>query len=41
VHVLPTGDLPPSARDDLRYRDTSRVARRVQAAYEASRDVLA
>lgn len=41
VHVLPTGDLPLSARDDLRYRDTSRVARRVQAAYEASRAALA
>ena len=36
VHVLPTGAPAPSVRDDLRYRDTSRVADRISRAYEAS-----
>ncbi len=40
VHVLPTGDAPTSVREDLRYRDTARVAARVQAAYEASAEHL-
>lgn len=41
AHVLPTGDPAPGLREDLRYRDTRRVAARVQAAYEATREVLA
>ncbi len=41
VHVLPTGDAAPALRDDLRYRDTARVADRVQSAYEASSAYLA
>ncbi len=40
AHVLPTGDAPPTTREDLRYRDTARVGVRVQAAYEASRAYL-
>ena len=41
VHVLPTGDAPPGLREDLRYRDTARVAARVQSAYAASAAYLA
>ena len=41
VHVLPTGAPAPSARDDLRYRDTSRVAERISRAYDASAEYLA
>lgn len=40
AHVLPTGDVAPSVREDLRYRDTRRVGARVQAAYEATRAYL-
>ncbi len=36
VHVLPTGSPPPSPREDLRYRSTSRVAERVERAHAAS-----
>jgi NTE family protein len=42
VHVLPTG-LPqrPAAKwSNLRYRDTRRIARRADLAYEATRDYL-
>ena len=41
AHVLPTGDTPPSVREDLRYRDTRRVAVRVESAYAATREYLA
>ncbi len=41
AHVLPSGDLPPGVREDLRYRDTRRVAARVEAAYAATREHLA
>ena len=45
AHVLPSSsgraDAAPSLKEDLRYRDTKRVAVRVQAAYEASRAYLA
>jgi hypothetical protein len=34
--VLPTGAGEPARLDDLRYRDTSRVADRVTRAYDAS-----
>ncbi len=39
AHVLPAAG---TARDDspLAYRDTSRVARRIEAAYDASRAYL-
>lgn len=40
AHLLPSGDAAPSVKEDLRYRDTRRVALRVQAAYEASRVYL-
>lgn len=36
VHVLPTGAPAPGGLADLRYRDTSRVAERVERAYAAS-----
>ncbi len=41
AHVLPTGDAAPSVRDDLRYRDTRRVAARVESAYAATAAYLA
>ncbi len=41
AHVLPTGDVAPSVREDLRYRDTRRVGIRVQAAYAATAAYLA
>ncbi len=41
VHVLPTGAGGPGRRDDLRYRDASRVAERMARAYEASAASLA
>jgi len=41
VHVLPTGDAAPGLREDLRYRDTARVAVRVSGAYAASAAYLA
>ena len=41
VHVLPTGDASPGLREDLRYRDTSRVAARVETAYATSSAYLA
>lgn len=40
VHVLPTGAGEPGRLDDLRYRDTSRVADRVARAHAASRAYL-
>lgn len=40
AHVLPSGEQT-SGLAQLRYRDTSRTARRVDAAYQASRDYLA
>jgi len=40
VHVLPSGEQS-SAREQLRYRDTRRAARRVDTAYAASVDYLA
>jgi NTE family protein len=44
VHVLPTGEVEGVSYDDprtpLRYRDTSQVAARIDAAYVASRDYL-
>ena len=39
VHVLPSGDLSPPLTT-LRYRDTSSVRRRIDAAYEASAQYL-
>ena len=36
VHVLPTGDEVPQGRAQLRYRDTSAVARRVDRAHAAT-----
>ena len=41
VHVLPTGAGGPGLRDDLRYRDASRVAARMARAYEATAADLA
>jgi len=41
AHVLPTGDRAPGLREDLRYRDTARVAARVQSAYAATAAYLA
>ncbi len=41
VHVLPSGDMAPGLREDLRYRDTARVAARVHGAYAASAAYLA
>ncbi|HET9077057.1 MAG TPA: patatin-like phospholipase family protein [Acidimicrobiales bacterium] len=38
VHVLPAGDLPPSL--SVRYRSSSSVGRRIDAAYEASARLL-
>lgn len=38
VHVMPAGDVPPSL--SVRYRSTSSVARRIDAAYEAGRAFL-
>ena len=40
VHVLPSGEQA-SGREQLRYRDSRRTTRRVDAAYEASRRYLA
>ncbi|HEU0104323.1 MAG TPA: patatin-like phospholipase family protein [Mycobacteriales bacterium] len=40
VHVLPTGAPAPGALDDLRYRDTSRVADRIARAYDATAGYL-
>ena len=43
VHVLPTGDSEPPKYADtsaLKYRDTSRVAERIQMAYQASMSYL-
>jgi NTE family protein len=42
VHVLPSG-LPPrpaASWSNLRYRDTSRIARRAELAYDATREYL-
>ncbi len=41
AHVLPTGDSAPGLREDLRYRDTARVAARVQTAHTATAAYLA
>ena len=41
VHVLPTGDEVPSGLQNLRYRDTRAVGRRVQRAYDATTAYLA
>ncbi len=41
LHVLPTGDAARGLREDLRYRDTARVAARVDSAYGATADYLA
>ncbi len=41
VHVLPTGAPEVGRLDDLRYRDTSRVAERVARAYDATSAYLA
>lgn len=42
VHVLPTGeDIRFNELKQLRYRDTSKTAERIERAYEASRDYLA
>ena len=41
VHVLPTGGAAPGLREDLRYRDTSRVAERMARAREATAEHLA
>ena len=40
VHVLPSGERS-TGREQLRYRDTRRTSRRVDAAYDASRAYLA
>lgn len=41
VHVLPTGDpMDPDDSSQLRYRDTSKVSRRIDTAYEATRAYL-
>ena len=43
AHVLPTGaaEKPPDLRGQLRYRDRSGIARRIDSAYAASRAYLA
>ena len=43
AHVLPTGspEKPPDLRSQLRYRDRSRIARRIDSAYAATRAYLA
>jgi NTE family protein len=42
VHLLPTGDpIDPADASQLKYRDTSNVTPRIQAAYEASSAYLA
>ncbi len=43
VHVLPTGapEQPPDLRSQLRYRDRSKIARRIGTSYDATRDYLA
>jgi NTE family protein len=42
VHVLPTGmpQRPAATWSNLRYRDTGRIARRAQLAYDATREYL-
>ena len=40
AHVLPTGDVVPEGLKQLRYRDSTRTAVRVQRAYEASTEYL-
>jgi NTE family protein len=42
VHVLPSGlpQRPAATWSNLRYRDTRRIARRAELAYEATRDYL-
>ena len=41
VHVLPTGGPPKADLSQLRYRDVSKVAERIERAYEASAAYLA
>jgi NTE family protein len=43
VHVLPTGapERGPDLRSQLRYRDRSGIARRIDSAYAATRAYLA
>jgi NTE family protein len=42
VHVLPTGlpQRPASTWSNLRYRDTRRITRRAELAYDATREYL-
>jgi NTE family protein len=40
AHVLPTGDPIAPALSQLRYRDTARVAERIELAYAAAREYL-
>jgi NTE family protein len=43
VHLLPTGQTPSRATtwENLRYRDSKRIGRRAELAYQATRDYLA
>jgi NTE family protein len=42
VHVLPSGlpQRPAATWSNLRYRDTRRIARRAELAYDATREYL-